>query len=238
MPEKTLLFTILYNRFEMFRLQSVNVLTHARNARYVLWDNGTDPRISKYCKTLIHENFNPSVEIIYHKSDNIGLNAAAEVVNRYVSDCKYIMSIDEDILYMPMNFQKTLQKILRQTEMKLGYVACNVFQDILTNGAMPPLDKYKLSMVDGEQILIGPTGGWATMTDIESYKKVGGFPKRPELFFGLDGLYRAALQGIGIESAIAKNCTVYHATGPTWNGYFTYDTVYKLKMDHFRKSGT
>lgn len=237
---KTLIFTILYNRLSMLKLSALNVVTYARNARYVLWDNGNDPQTTAYCQWLMNNHGNPSLELIYHKSSsNIGLNAARQIMNRYADQkTEFLMSMDEDILYLPFNFQTVLQAILRQTEKRIGYVACNVFQDSLTNGAKPPATTYREEIVSGHRILLGPTGGWASMSDMKSYNAVGGYEQRPELFFGLDGLYRKALQEAGIETCLAKDCTVYHATGPTWNSHFKYDDIHALKMDQFRKSNT
>lgn len=236
-PEKTLIFSILYNRLEMFRFSSLNVLTHAKNAKYVLWNNGTDHRVAEYCLKLAKENPNPSVEVHYiQSSENVGLNAAREIVNDYLGDCSYIMSVDEDILYLPFEFQSNLQTILKQEDLPVGYVACNVFQDCLTNGAMPPLSNYTEKTVGNHSILLGPTGGWASMTSRDVYEKVGGFVQKSEQFFGLDGLFSHACHTHGFYTGVAKDVICYHATGAAWNLNFGYQKILDDKMQLFAKS--
>lgn len=220
----------------MLKFSALNVLTHAQNGRYVLWDNGDDQRVTNLCKKLIEENENPSIEVIYKKSENIGLNAAPKIVEEFLSDCDFIMSIDEDIMYMPMGFQNVLQESLVQSEKPIGYLACNVFQDGLTNGARPPLENYRREIVANRRYLFGPTGGWASMTRADLYKQVGGYPVHSEKFFGLDGMYSAKLHKIGYYTGLAEDVVCYHATGPHWNSYFSYQQIYHAKWSAYNKS--
>ena len=201
-----------------------------------MWDNGDDPKVTKFCEKLVKENDNPDVEVIYHKSENIGLNAAKKIVDTYLDDCKFIMGVDEDILFIQMGFQSILQDMLMQTDKPTGYIACNVFQDGFTNGARPGLEHYKSEVICGRRMLYGPTGGWASMTRADLYKQVGGFPEHEELFFGLDGEYSAKLHNIGIHTGLAQDVMVYHATGPNWNNYFNYQKIHKDKMDAYNNS--
>lgn len=237
-PKKTLFSTILYNRPKMLKLAALNLLTHAQNGRYVLWDNGDDPEVTKFCEKLVVENDNTTVEVIYHKSENIGLNAAKKIADLYLDDCEFLMSLDEDILFLQMGFQSILQEILLQTEKPIGYVACNVFQDGFTNGARPGLDQYTEGTVSSRRVLYGPTGGWATMTSAEVYKSVGGFPEHKEKFYGLDGMYSSKIYKKKMDTAIAKDVLCYHATGPAWNDYFKYQKIHQDKMDAYNKSKT
>jgi len=238
MVEKTLIFTILYHRLDMVRFSALNVVTYARNARYVLWDNSEDCSLQPFCMKLIEQNTNPSVEILYAKSaSNIGLNAAKRIVDRFSHGCTYIMSIDEDILYLPFHFQSTLQGILNTPcETPIGYVACNVFQDSLTNGAKFPDTHYREVMVGPHRVQLGPTGGWGTMFRKDVYQKVGGYEEREHIFFGLDGVLSEKMTKHGFYQGIAKDVTCYHATGPTWNNHFKYDAIHAKKYDEYEKS--
>lgn len=219
----------------MLKLAALNLLTHAQNGRYVLWDNGDDSEVEKICQKLINEN--PTVEVIYHKSKtNIGLNAAKKVIDSYLDDHEFIMSLDEDILFLPMGFQGILQSILSQTEKPIGYVACNVFQDGLTNGAKPPASNYRSDKVFGHKVLYGPTGGWASMTRTDIYNQVGGYPEHKELFYGLDGEYTQKLNKAGIYNCLAEDVICYHATGKIWNDYFNYQTIFQNKIEAYNKS--
>jgi len=233
--EKTLIFTIAYNRLEMIKFSILNVVTHAKNARYVIWDNGEDRKLLEFCRYILKNQTEKTLEILYISSKNIGLNAAKEIVEKYSDGCNYIMSVDEDILYLPFNFQKDLQFLLNQNIMPLGYVACNVFQDSLTNGAKPPDSSYQAFDV-GIPILVGPTGGWASMTTIDIYHRIGGYPNSSEQFYGLDGLFSKKCHETGLHTALSKNTICYHATGPKWNHQFNYNKIYDEKLSMFEKS--
>ena len=235
-PKKTLFFTILYNRPKMLRLAALNLLTHAVNGRYVLWDNGDDPEVTKFCEKLIKENDNPSVEVIYHKSENIGLNAAKKVVDNYLDGAEYIMSIDEDLLFIQMGFQSILQDTLIDAKGSIGYIACNVFQDGFTNGARPGLEQYRRGDVGGRRVLYGATGGWASMTPTDMYKAIGGYPEQESKFFGLDGQFSSNFHKAGIETCLAEDVLVYHASGKAWNDYFNYQKIHQDKMNAYNSS--
>jgi hypothetical protein len=234
---KTLIFTIAFNRLEMIKFSILNVVTHAKNARFVIWDNASDRKLLDFCRYIVKNNTEKSLEILYFASKNIGLNAAKEIVEKFSEGCEFIMSVDEDILYLPFNFQSDLQYLLKQQVKPLGYVACNVIQDKLTNGAKPPEDSYQEIDV-GLPILIGPTGGWASMTTSSVYQKIGGYSQSSEGFYGLDGLFSKKCHDNGLYTALSKNTICYHATGPKWNHYFNYGQIYDKKLEMFKKSKT
>jgi hypothetical protein len=180
---------------------------------------------------------NPSVKIIYHPSQNVGLNAASAVVETYKNEnTKYIISIDEDILMLPLNFQKELQAVLTSD---IGYVALDVFQDKTTNGAKPHNHFYKPITVAtelGERVLLeGPTGGWASAFSKEVYETVGGYPTRDEIFFGLDGIFTEKIRLANKKTGILEGVCCYHATGSLWNEFFGFSTVLNQKMSSYRE---
>lgn len=231
---KTLIFTIAYNRNRFLGLSVASVLSQAVDATYVIWDNAKSSETKSLVEDLSRILKNPSVEVIYEPSDNIGLNAASEVVSRFRSEkTEYIMSIDEDILMLPLRFQESIQTALSHES--VGYVALDVFQDQTTNGAKPPNSVYKSTLIGDQILLEGPTGGWASMTTSKVYDLVGGYPKREELFFGLDGIYSESIRKAGKKTGILQGVCCYHATGDAWNYGFGFDKVLEDKMSSYKR---
>lgn len=229
----TLLFTIAYNRNQFLKMSIASALMHARNATYVVWDNANNPEtleIVEMCRRLFK---NDTVEVIYRPSQNIGLNAAQEAVKEFRSpSTKYIMSLDEDILMLPLDFQESLKRSLTCA----GYVALDVFQDQTTNGAKPPMTSYKPTDIGNGQVLLeGPTGGWASMTTTEVYDSVGGYPVREERFFGLDGIFSESVRKLGKKAGLLQGVCCYHATGDLWNQRFGFDAVLGEKMSAYHR---
>lgn len=229
---ETLIFTIAYNRNQFLGLSMASVLSHAKNCTYVIWDNARNPETEILVENCALTFKNSSVRVLYESSENIGLNAARAVVDKYrSSETKYIMSMDEDILMLPLGFQNSLQALLQNEA--VGYAALDVFQDETTNGAKPAPTSYNPTRIDGFTLLEGPTGGWASMTKTEVYDLVGGYPTRDELFFGLDGLYSEEIRKIGKKTGILQGAYCYHATGDAWNKRFGYDAVLESKLDSY-----
>lgn len=232
---KNLIFTIAYNRNSFLRLSMASVLSQAQDTTYVIWDNASNPDTKKSVGEIKKAFPNSTVNVIYVPSENIGLNAANKIVTDFRSPrTKYIMSIDEDILMLPLNFQTHLQSYLKAG---VGYVALDVFQDSTTNGAKPPINHYKqtpISTENGVKVLLeGPTGGWASMFTTEIYDAVGGYPVRSEIFFGLDGIFSESIRKLGRKSGIAEGLCCYHATGDEWNNGLGFNDVLNQKLESY-----
>lgn len=229
---KNLIFTIAYNRIPFLRLSMASVLSQALDTTYVIWDNASNEETKSSVENMVAAIPNPSVRVIYEASSNIGLNAASKIVDKFrSSETQYIMSIDEDVLMLPLNFQTKLQAYL---DAGVGYVAMDVFQDSTTNGAKPSSEHYKETKI-GEHIILleGPTGGWGSMVKAETYDAAGGFPTRNEIFFGLDGLFSEAVRKIGKKCGIASGVVCYHATGNDWNSGLGFSEILNKKMQSY-----
>lgn len=233
---KNIIFTIAYNRLSFLRLSMASVLSQAEDTTYVVWDNASNPETKAAVNSMRLAIPNPTVNVIYVPSENIGLNAAQKIVSQFKSEnTKYIMSLDEDVLMLPLKFQTHLQAYL---DAGIGYVALDVFQDKTTNGAKPPLNHYRQTIVgtaSGEYPLLeGPTGGWGSMVTSEVYDLVGGYPVRDELFFGLDGIFSESIRKAGKRSGIAEGLYCYHATGNDWNQGLGYSEVLNQKLESYK----
>lgn len=230
---ETLIFTISYNRNKFLGLSMASVLSQAKNSTYVIWDNADNPETKSLVDSCRITFPNESVRVVYEASENIGLNAASAIVEKYRSSkTRYIMSVDEDILMLPLGFQTSLQTALSPT---IGYVALDVFQDKTTNGAKPPMDHYSPIQIGSYVLLEGPTGGWASMSSVEAYDKAGGYPVREEKFFGLDGLFSESVRRAGMKTGILQGECCYHATGDLWNKGFNFGSVLTEKMENYQR---
>jgi GT2 family glycosyltransferase len=234
---KNLIYTIAYRRTPFLRLSMAAVLSQAYDSDYVIWDNASSEETKDSINKMAEAIPNPHVKIHYVASKNIGLNAASMVVSKFrTSSTKYIMSLDEDILMLPLNFQDELQTYV---DAGVGYVALDVFQDETTNGAKPPIHHYKhtdLTTTRGVKTLLeGPTGGWASMVSTEVFDSVGGYPVREEIFFGLDGIFSEEVRKKGKMTGIAKGLCCYHATGNNWNNSLGFSDVLNQKLQSYNR---
>lgn len=231
---ETLILTIAYNRNRFLALSMASVLSQAKNATYVIWDNASNQATETLVQNMTGVFVNESVEVVYQPSSNIGLNAAFLGVQKFRTEkTKYVITIDEDILMLPLGFQQELQRVL-DTGI-VGYAALDVFQDAHTNGAKPSLEHYNRLQIAGRTLLEGPTGGWASMCRMEEYDAVGGYPQRSELFFGLDGIFSESIRNIGKKTGIVEGLCCYHATGDSWNQGFGFHDVLDSKLASYRR---
>jgi len=234
---ENLIFTISYKRPSFLKLSMASILSHIYDATYVVWDNASDDETKNIFERTTNLFQKDSVETIYHPSKNIGLNAASAVVETYrTTQTKYIMSIDEDILMLPLNFQSELQALLSAG---VGYAALDVFQDKTTNGAKPPAHFYKQNQINtalGTRTLLeGPTGGWASMFTAKTYDIAGGYPTRDEIFFGIDGIFTEKIRIAKQKTGILEGVCCYHATGNMWNEYFGFSDVLNKKLTSYEE---
>jgi GT2 family glycosyltransferase len=163
-----------------------------------------------------------------HSDRNIGVNAVAETVK--LAKGFYLIEMDDDVLKVPKGWLKEMIRVFNKVP-NAGYLAANVVQNELTNGAKPPAECYQVvDYGDGVVIEHGPTGGWCTITSREVIEKIGNFLQIPgKIFFSEDGDFvnRCTLGGYNV--GIIRNVVVFHATGLEMNKKYGCLDVCKLK---------
>jgi glycosyltransferase involved in cell wall biosynthesis len=143
------------------------------------------------------------------------------------------LTIDEDVLFVPLNFTNFMIHSFESVD-KLGYLALNVVQDQLTNGAKPGPEKYTHTNINGIDLELGPVGGWCTMVPSKLYNQVGGYTTNIKgIFAGVDGMLINKIKEAGYFPAILKNLYCYHATNNYYNETYGYTEILKNKYNDF-----
>lgn len=227
-PEASIVL-VTCDRLEMLRLCVGTILanTHGVDYELIVWENastdGTDRFLDEVSKA------HPHVRVV-HSAQNIGLNGVAAAVR--LARGHYIVEMDDDILRVPKGW---LPEMIRCFEAvpNAGYLAANVVQDDLTNGAKPALEQYTtVDLGDGVVIEVGPTGGWCTMTSRSVIDRIGNFMEmKDRIFFGEDGEFATRCLLRGYRIGIIRSVRVFHASGPLANEAFDCLGVCKRKYE-------
>ena len=216
---------ITYNRLNFLKKTIGAIFQEKKiNFELIIWDNASTDGTKEYLESLKYSN----IKIIYNDK-NIGQNAYNKAIEK--SNGKFILEVDDDILYLPENWLSDMLNAY-QTIPNIGYLASNVVQDKYTNGAKPDMNNYKVYKYGNVTFEEGPAGGWCTLFSREIYNMVGGFIEFKNLIFYLeDGDFSGKIINKGFRAGILREVKAYHATGQILND--EYKNVYESKMKSF-----
>lgn len=218
---------ITHDRLEMLRLCIDTILanTHGVDYELIVWDNASSDGTGAYLDSVSERH--PHIRVA-HSSENIGLNAVAAAIR--LARGHYIIEMDDDILSVPDGW---LAEMIRCFEAvpRAGYLAANVVQNDLTNGAKPESTRYfTADFGDGVVIEVGPTGGWCSITSRDVIEHIGNFVEMEgRVFFGEDGEFATRCLLRGYRIGIIRSVRVFHACGPLANEAFGCLDVCKRK---------
>lgn len=176
----------------------------------IVMDNGSTDLTSE---VLEKYRTNPIVKIIT-RTKNYGLNAYKKLFA--ATKGEYIVIVDDDVLNFPENLSKLFIDYLNEFP-DYGFIALNVVQNELTNGAKPTEEHYTPETRNGKHIEFGPTGGWCACFKKSNFNKI----KLRFLFTNLnmakseDGLIASLFsKKLKLKSGIIKDHYCLHACGP------------------------
>jgi GT2 family glycosyltransferase len=225
LPEVSILLPT-YNRLRMLSecLTSLFQETPGDNFEVLVWDNASTDGTKEYLDQLAHQH--PALRV-FHSPTNVGLNAVARSVK--LARGFYLVVLDEDVVRFPPDWLSRMLQAFRRVP-HAGFLAANVVQDDLTQGAKYPPKDYKAVEYDGSVLEMGPTGGWCTMTSLEVLSRVGNFISRPDrVFYCHDGDFSDRCQQAGFTVGIVQDVVVYHAAGILANEAYGYLDVLRQK---------
>lgn len=128
---------------------------------------------------------------------------------------RIMIEVDDDILRFPKDFDRTLVDYLDALP-DYGYLALNVVQDELTDGAKPSADHYRDDVRGGRVVEEGPTGGWCSAFRRRHYRLFRPLINMLHLSMARceDGVLMACMQKILRKRiGLVKNAVCLHATG-------------------------
>lgn len=205
---------VTFNRVRMLQLCIASVLqtTHGLDCEIIVWDNASTDGTAPYLDGLAAAD--PRLQIV-HSSENIGLNGVARGVA--LARGAYVVEIDDDVIDFPTGWLADMIHAF-QTVPRAGYLAANVVQDELTNGAKPPIDQYHEQLYGDVVIEHGPTGGWCSITSRAVISRIGNFAERPgTIFFFEDADFGGRCARAFYRVGVVRDVRVYHACGPKAN---------------------
>lgn len=222
---------ITHDRLGMLSLcvESVLANTHGVDYELIVWDNASSDGTGAYLDAISERH--PRIRVV-HSTENVGLNAVAAAVR--LARGSYIVEMDDDVLIVPDGWLAEMIRCFDAVP-KAGYLASNVVQNDLTNGAKPPSEQYfTADLGDGVVIEVGPTGGWCSITSRGVIDHIGNFVEMDgRVFFSEDGDFATRCLLRGYRIGIIRSVRVFHACGPLANEVFGCLDVCKRKYaDH------
>jgi len=217
---------LTYNRKRMLErcLSAVLRTTHCADCEIIVWDNASTDGTAEY---LDAEAARDPRLVVVHSPENVGLNGVARGVARARS--AYIVEMDDDVIELPDHWLADMIHAF-ETVPRAGYLATNVVQDDITNGAKPGPEEYREQTFGDVTIEFGPTGGWCAMTSRAVIDKIGNFIEQPDkVFFLEDGEFGERCARAFLRVGIVRDVRVYHAAGPAANVAFGYGDVCEEK---------
>jgi GT2 family glycosyltransferase len=211
---------VTWNRLRMLEPCVRGLMANAGDVDYelIVWDNASDDGTAEFLDALAGED--PRVRVV-HSVENVGLNGVAAGVSLARGD--YIVELDDDVLEFP---EEWLSRMIAAFDAvpRAGYLAANVVQDGITNGAKPPADAYRARTYRGGVVIEhGPTGGWCAITSRAVVERIGNFIQMPgRVFFFEDGEFATRCRRRLYRVGIVRDVLVYHACGVTANAAFDY----------------
>jgi GT2 family glycosyltransferase len=204
-----------------------SILANTRDVDYELiaWNNASTDGTREYLDAVASSH--PHVRVVHH-GDNIGVNAYAASVR--LARGEYLLEIDDDVVQVPPGWLAEMIRGFKALP-RAGYLAANVVQDEVTNGAKPPPDHYRtFDYGDGVIVEHGPTGGWCTITSRAMVGRIGNFLEMPgRVFFLEDGDFARRCARRLYRVGILRDVRVYHATGVAKNREYGCLEVCRLK---------
>jgi GT2 family glycosyltransferase len=206
---------VTFNRLRMLRECLTSLLDQTPRPAFevIVWDNASDDGTSAYLDELAARN--PVLRIV-HSPSNIGVNGVARGVK--LARGFFIVELDDDVVSFPPDWLYRMVEAFKRVP-RAGYLAANVVQDEKTNGARYLTETYiPHDYGDGVVIEEGPTGGWCTITSLETLRDIGNFKRlRGRIYFGEDGDFAGRCLLSGRVVGLVRDVVVYHAAGPLLN---------------------
>lgn len=209
---------VTYNRLPMLRRCLASLLEKTRGISFeiVVWDNASTDGTREYLDDLASRH---DVINVIHNQENVGVNGVAAAVRR--SRGFYLVEMDDDVIDVPDGWLAGMIEAFRAVP-RAGYLAANVVQDDITDGAKPAEDLYVAAWYASNVVIEhGPTGGWCTITSRKVIDRIGNFLELPgRVFFSEDGDFAQRCLRHRYAIGIVRDVRVYHATGAAANAAY------------------
>ena len=199
----------------------------------IIMDNNSSDDTVAVIRSMISQYKN--IKLIQNKK-NIGLNAYKKLFLK--AKGTYIIEVDDDVLEMPERVDQIFEDYFN-TFPDYGFLALNVVQNELTNGAKPGVENYKEDIRGGKTIEEGPVGGWFSGFRKKDFWRLPFLVRflRYDLNFkfgedtAIDYLVRNKLNK---RCGIIKDYICFHASGPYYSQQFE---AIDRDLEKYKKDG-
>jgi GT2 family glycosyltransferase len=125
----------------------------------------------------------------------------------------YILQLDDDVIDAPPDWDARLLSAFRRMP-RMGWLAADVEDDRSDRVSFDRhhKDTYIEETVAGTALLVGPTGGWCTLTSRAIYDEIGGLPDEHRfVYFCTDAVYVKKIEKAGYRYGILPELRVRHS---------------------------
>jgi GT2 family glycosyltransferase len=199
---------LTHERLPLLRQCVENVIerTSAQTSEILVWDNGSDDGTTEYL-ALVDD---PRIRVVSSPT-NVGMVAYGRAIA--MTRAPYVIQLDDDVVDAPREWDARLLEAFCAFP-RMAWLAADL-QDNPSDRASYDrhyTDTYVKTTENGIDFLIGPTGGWCTMTSRKIYDEVGGLPITSKLvYFSTDTLYVDKIWNAGYKYAILPSVRVRHS---------------------------
>lgn len=199
---------LTYERLPLLKqcVENVVARTSQRTSEILIWDNGSGDGTSEYL-ALVDD---PRIRVVSSPS-NVGMVAYGRAIA--MTRAPYIVQLDDDVLDAPMEWDARLLEAFRAFP-RMAWLAADLEDNPADRASYNRhhSDEYVTTTQNGIEFLIGPTGGWCTMTSRKIYEEVGGLPTTSKrVYFSTDTLYVDQIWNAGYKYAILPSVRVTHS---------------------------
>jgi len=207
---------VTFNRLHLLRqcVERVLARTSSATVEIIIWDNACTDGSREYLAGLR----DPRIRVIHHDR-NIGTNAYARAFP--LTSGNYLLELDDDVIDAPQDWDRAMMEAMQKLP-TFGYLAAHVVDDGRSTACEILYRKnrhlYQPAELNGVELLIGPTGGWCSMTPRAVYDAAGGFKENSKFVYWFeDAAYIGAVHEAGFRSGILASLKVFHAAGDAYS---------------------
>lgn len=234
--KKKYTFTILtWNRLSMLSIclpALYNSIQEKNNCEIIILDNHSSDGTWDFLKVFKDKNRDLKIRIL-RAPWNLGLTGYKILF--FLAKGDKIVEVDDDVLMFPDKIDSIFSKYINSFP-DFGFIALDVIQNELTNGAKPSPASEHYIEIERENLIMeqGQTGGWCSCFDKKRIPMFLFYLKPINFKSGDDGLIVFLNKLMGLKSGIIKGIKCLHASGPIYSKEYG---LIQRDIEKYKKSG-
>jgi Glycosyltransferase like family 2 len=178
----------------------------------LVWINMLDEEFEQFLSD--QQEAGAPLRIVGRTPENIGM--AAYPMLFAAAKFEMVVQIDDDVVYLSPFIAERAQEVFDRFP-QVGMVTADVWQDELTTGARPPMQRFReISREFG--LYDGPIDGWFAIYRRTALRACGTL--RPSRYHALGCEIKSRLSAMGQSGFLCTRLKVFHVTGPAYASYF------------------